>query len=303
MIRAYGKNGCTDTANGYHDFVMESYRQGLSVSDISKITGLGWTQIGQMVQEGIKQKTLPNAEQHRNLWKHRQVADIQTLAMLQSIVETISKQSKVSRQVILRRLLSLVTVVLIGWAAFVFWGNSVQADVLSEIKNALKKNQWVKYRILSGPFAGEIYWRRFNPEVYAKIRTNGEILYITQNPARGLLYDPQSNSIRSLEDKGSQYLLHDMTTLLDFFEYIVGRKFSGSETFRYYKGEDEDVIEFVKKNGLAVLRCDPINHLPSSLVDPEFSCAFEYSQNGPRDIYALGVPDDNVFLNANPVGR
>lgn len=281
----------------YHNFVTESYRNGLSVSDISEITGLGWAEIGKVVQNGIAAGTLSGTEPRQSDWKQQQETDLKSLVLIQSIAEGIHCESKAKRKIILRQLLSLITVTIIGFGFFSLWNSRAQADVLSEVKTALKKNQWVKYEINSGPFTGEIIWQRFNPEVFVRIQPSGEIFYVTQNPEQGFLYDPKSGEIISLAHKGTQYLRHNMTNLLDLVEYMIGQKFSESDTYHYYQDQRDDVIEFSNKNNVVTLRCDSLSHLPIVITSLNYSCTFEYPQNGPQDIYALGVPRDAVLTN------
>lgn len=201
-----------------------------------------------------------------------------------------------------------------------YFGGSIDGAgvVLADVVENMKKMPWIHAKVTmdyTGTKVTYETWKCFKPSIDVTVHGDGAITYYDFSKKKMHEYNPGSNTIR-ISPKTDEYNLPGPGSPTEMIPAILenARK-ENAEIIREKNeldGVSVEIISIVSKNLNGTLVCDIERNLvltmESEAVIPEngkkvtSEATFYYPDEGPRDIYALGVPEEAIVIDTVPKG-
>ena len=221
----------------------------------------------------------------------------------------------------------IIIAVLIGIHQF---GGSINTVALADVIEAMLNAEWVHYhfvidvtgvdeKIAKKTSKGWEGWQSVNPLRRIEKHNNGKIYFTEENKGKTSRYDPQTNTITIIEYKPPSTSQQGYTVLADMYiEQIAEVEKQGGKV-KYeegvYEGSPVKIIsiDFTsgggKRTKMSII-VDPETHLPKIVTAQQWfkgqylgliSGTFDYPDDSPGDIYALGVPRTAKIIDTRDI--
>ena len=209
----------------------------------------------------------------------------------------------------------VIIVVLIGISQF---GGSIDGASVAfgQIKQAVEKVPWV-HSVNNNSSCSDEGWLSFMLQIEINKKANGKIKYEDYAKKIKYVYSPETETITRTDISNKKFAL-GTTNFFSFIEaYLDKEQARGAELTRengLYNETPVEIWEIVRPedNWTEEIKMyiDTENHLPLAVevrsgdIDSEPSyvgnVTFDYPENGPQDIYALGVPQSAKIVDLLP---
>ena len=193
------------------------------------------------------------------------------------------------------------------------------AIAFAEITEAVKKVEWMHVFIIDekNPVSvpGET-WVSFGSHIIVKIREDGGITFEAYSENKQYVYVPDTKTITISHMTGKPFLLGAAAPFELFEKLLQDEQNKGAKITRetgQYNQAKVEIWEVTKsEQGVTVtakLFIDIHKHLPTAMelrvsrngtVVQDNKMNFEYPENGPKDIFDLGVPHDVKIITNSP---
>lgn len=212
----------------------------------------------------------------------------------------------------------IIVAVLFGMNQF---GGSIDgANVaLADVIENMKKMPWIHGTVTinqSGKKITQEHWKCFNPSIDASIDGDGSITYYDYSKKKMYQYNPDSNTIR-ISPKTDEYNLPGPGSPVEMIPaFLEKARKENAEIIRKLSdldGISVEVIRIVSKAQDCTIVCDIERNLMLTMAteavipvtDEKVTAevTFDYPDDGPQDIYALGVPEDAAIIDTVPKGN
>jgi hypothetical protein len=211
----------------------------------------------------------------------------------------------------------IIIAVLIGinyFSGSIDGASVVWADVVEN----MKKMPWVHASIKinrSGQNVTKDSWKCFDPSIDIQEEPDGTIRYIDYSKSVMYLYKPKANTI-TISSKTDEYNLPGPESPVEIISSIIemaheqNAEISTEQT--QIDGMNVEIIRIVSEiQDITLVRDIERNLIISMMTEatiPDIGekvsahAIIDYPDDGPRDIYALGVPEDATVIDTRPKG-
>jgi hypothetical protein len=212
----------------------------------------------------------------------------------------------------------LIIAVMLGTYAITgsFDGSSI---VLADVVENMRKMPWVHASIemdQAGQKTTEDHWVCFDPSIIIKDNSDGSIMYIHYGKNKMYEYKPDTNTIK-ITSTTDEYNLPGLGSLAEFIPALLDQAREQNAEITSELTElgsiSVEIIHIVSKVQDVTLVCDIEQNLvismtteaiiPDSEENITAHAVFDYPDEGPQDIYALGAPEDAVIIDTVPKGN
>ncbi|MHC4085170.1 MAG: hypothetical protein ACYSU5_08195 [Planctomycetota bacterium] len=222
----------------------------------------------------------------------------------------------------------IIIAVIIG--IFQFDG-SIESVALADVIEAMQNAEWAHYhyvldvtgvdRKIAKKIAGKRWegWQSVNPLCNITKHKNGKIYFTEEHQGKTSRYDPETNTITIVEYEKPSTSQQDYASVGDLFiqQISEAEKEGGKVNYKegIYEGRRTIIIsiDFTSDEGLLTKMSaivEPETHLPKKVTAQLWkngqyggliSGTFDYPETGPKDIYALGVPQTAKLIDTREV--
>jgi len=210
-------------------------------------------------------------------------------------------------------------------------GGSIETVALADVIEAMHNAEWVHCHIvidftgvdeeIAKKYAGKGWegWESVNPLRSIEKHNNGKIYFTEENKGKTSRYDPETNTITIVEYENPSTSQQDYASIGDmYFKQISTFEKQGNKV-NYEEGIYEgspviiisvDVTSDYGRRTKMSLIVESETYLPKKLTAQQWkkgqyegliSGTFDYPENGPKDIYALGVPQTAKIIDTREV--
>ena len=217
------------------------------------------------------------------------------------------------------KLVATAVVIIFIYSGINYFSDSKNGVVLGAVVEAMQKMSWIHAKATIQQSGQTIYhevWECFNPKLNIDIESNGRIIY--RNYVEGTLniYEPSSNTliINSVTDRFAQTKPESPTEIVQFMIEECESQ-GGHVTRKSSKMDDipveifnlvseyQDVKLVVDSERNLPISIETIAHVPEANLNAKSSVLLDYPEQGPEDIYSLGVPKDAQIIDNRPHGN
>lgn len=157
---------------------------------------------------------------------------------------------------------------------------------LEKVGKALDEVKWVRYECQGSYWDGEIYWRRFEPEIFIRVEMDGSVLVVRQDPPLALRYDAVKKTMETLDFQETCYA-YNVANIWDMMDKRVLRKFSDASDCRVSKKAQSITYSIDRPKGTYKLIIDAESFLPTEFIGPGFRYSFSYPKTGPVELLGM----------------
>ncbi|MBN2589036.1 MAG: hypothetical protein JXA96_04180, partial [Sedimentisphaerales bacterium] len=210
-------------------------------------------------------------------------------------------------------------VIIILYSGINFWGSNTNGVALGNVIESMQKMKWIHAKGTVQQ-AGQILeyedWECFNPKIMIKVDPEGVIRYLDFENEVAYFYQPSINtiSISPTTDRYNETGPESMTEIVKFmieqFESEGGKVTRTKSTMDDIPveifnmiDERQDLILIVDAQKNLPISIESITHVPQMNMDAKSSVVIDYPEQGPMDIYSLGVPKDAQVIDNRPEGN
>jgi hypothetical protein len=196
------------------------------------------------------------------------------------------------------------------------------ATVLARILEKMKQSAWV-YSVceMDSPRGKSVWqtWKSFEPHIHITKRQDGTIKYTDYSKKVEYQYNPNSNVV-TVRFRTGHYLLPDPNGPFETISRVIQSAKDGNakmtRQMTSVDGAEAEVIRIVynndpQKDSIVMIRDVERNVLTrmeakgtSEVKGKTYASVttFDYPEDGPKDIYALGVPKEANIVDLRPEG-
>jgi hypothetical protein len=244
-------------------------------------------------------------------------------SVLQNLLERLNRDSlQVSQKpgiggIIIRsrfsKLVAAAAVIIIIYSMNNYFADNSSSAALGAVIESMQKMNWIHGSSIA---TKEEYWQCFDPKIDVIVDYKGVISYRDYSKEVVYIYQPDSNTItiNPVIDRFNQSSPESPTEIVQVlvkqFELLGGKVSTKRTTVNQRQveifsivDEYQDVTLIVDADKNIPISLSRITHLPGNNRDATSSLSFDYPENGPKDIYNLGVPKDAQIIDNRPQGE
>ncbi|MHC4641715.1 MAG: hypothetical protein ACYS32_08720 [Planctomycetota bacterium] len=210
-------------------------------------------------------------------------------------------------------------------------GDSIESVALADVIEAMQNAEWVHCHIvidftgvdeeIAKKYAGKGWegWESVNPLRSIEKHNNGKIYFTEENKGKTSRYDPETNTITIVEYKNPFASQQDYASIGDMYIKQISEVEEQGDKVNYEEGTYEgypvriisiDVTSDYGRRTKMSLIVESETYLPKKLTAQQWkkgqyegliSGTFDYPETGPKDIYALGVPQTAKIIDTREV--
>ena len=216
-------------------------------------------------------------------------------------------QSKLSKFV------AAAAMILIVYSGINYFGGNNNGVALGDVIESMQKKNWIHAKATVQQSRQIIYhevWECFNPKINIDIEPNGRVIYRDYYEGTLNIYEPSSNTLTKsfVTDRFTQTKPESPTEIVKFMidecesqGGKVTRKKSqidniSVEIFNLVS-EHQDIKLIVDSESNLPISIETIAHVPEANLNAKTSVVLDYPEQGPEDIYSLGVPKDAPIID------
>lgn len=224
------------------------------------------------------------------------------------------KKPGLGRQIMQSKLskLTAAVVIILVFTGIFYFGDRNHSVALGAIIESMQKMNWVHGKSTS---IKEEYWECFDPKIEALIDYKGVISYRDYSKEVVYIYQPDSNTvtISPVTDRFNQISPESPTeivqVLIEEFKLLGGNISSKRATMNRKQvevfsmaNEYQEATLIVDSDKNLPISMSTITHLPGTVNEFTSTINFDYPQDGPKDIYSLGVLKQARIIDNRPQG-